>query len=228
MSRQQTLPLLLPEQKHYGSWVRHPQVEDACGRLALWFVQGGMLWLTSEGMAGKSHLLQALADEHPQACLLRLPAAKLTSTQLLKHWLGQCEHHAYWMLDLPAGERTPAQAYAVFHLIERAKSMHKALLVGWRCDVSSMPPELKSRMLMMERVNMAGPVRDGDLARVLGSVLHQMQWDMKETVLPTLLQHVPRTLDALIEAILVLDAYSKAHKVRMNAALALRVLAVHD
>lgn len=228
MSEQQTLALLLPIKKHYGSWVRHPQVEEASGRLALWFVQGGLLWLTSEAMAGKSHLLQALADENPHVALLACDEGDVSSVHQLKLWLEQCEHQAYWILDLPSGAIPPAFAYAVFHLIERAKEMNKALLICWRCEEGSMPPELRSRLLMMEKVEMSAPVDDEGLRCVLDSVLQNMQWEMKETVLPILLQYVPRTLDALLRAIALLDAYSKAHKVKMNAALALRVLAEHD
>ncbi|MDQ7001167.1 MAG: glucose-inhibited division protein A [Ghiorsea sp.] len=228
MSEQQTLALLLPIKKHYGSWVRHPQVEEASGRLALWFVQGGLLWLTSEEeAAGKSHLLQALADENPHVALLACDKRNVSSVQQLKLWLEQCEHQAYWILDLPAGEIPTPFAYAVFHLIERAKEMNKALLISWRCAENKMPDELRSRLLMMAKVAMSAPVDDVDLKRVLDSVLRHMQWDMKETVLPTLLQHVPRTLGALLRALILLDAYSKAHKVRMNASLALRVLALH-
>ncbi len=228
MSEQQTLELLLPIKKYYGSWVRHPQVEEASGRLALWFVQGGLLWLTSESVAGKSHLLQALADENPHVALLACDEGDVSSVHQLKLWLEQCEHQAYWILDLPSGSMPPAFAYAVFHLIERAKEMNKALLISWRCAEHNMPPELRSRLLMMEKVEMSAPTNDEDLKRVLDSVLHNMQWDMKETVLPVLLQYVPRTLDALLRALVLLDAYSKAHKVKMNAALALRVLADHD
>ncbi len=228
MSEQQTLALSLPVRKHYGSWVRHPQVEEASGRLALWFVQGGLLWLTSDGVSGKSHLLQALADENPQVALLACDESNVSSVQQLKLWLEQCEFQAYWILDLPAGALPSAFAYAVFHLIERAKEMNKALLVSWRCAEEFMPPELRSRLLMMEKTEMSAPIDDKDLKHVLDSVLHHMQWDMKETVLPILLQYVPRTLDALLRALILLDAYSKAHKVKMNAALALRVLADHD
>lgn len=228
MSEQQTLTLLLPIKKHYGNWVRHPQVEEASGRLALWFVQGGLLRLTSEDVAGKSHLLQALADENPHVALLACDKRNVSSVQQLKLWLEQCEHQAYWILDLPAGDIPTAFAYAVFHLIERAKEMNKALLISWRCVENKMPAELRSRLLMMEKVEMSAPVNDMHLKQVLDSVLQHMQWDMKETVLPILLQHVPRTLGALLQALVLLDAYSKAHKVKMNASLALRVLAAHD
>ncbi|MCF6208651.1 MAG: glucose-inhibited division protein A, partial [Ghiorsea sp.] len=97
MSEQQTLALSLPVRKHYGSWVRHPQVEEASGRLAVWFVQGGLLWLTSDGASGKSHLLQALADENPQVALLACDERNVSSVQQLKLWLEQCESQAYWI-----------------------------------------------------------------------------------------------------------------------------------
>ncbi len=229
MSEQQALFLPLPTQKCYGNWVRHPQVEGASGRLALWFVRGGLLWLSSEEVAGKSHLLQALSEAHPQVAVLDGRGLESSSVQQLRAWLNACEYSAYWILDLPAGPMPPARAYAVFHLIERAKEMGRALLISWRCaDEDMQPPELRSRLLMMERVDMAAPLQDEDLKHVLRSVLQTMQWDMKETVLPTLLQYVPRALSDLLNAIDKLDAYSRKSNVKMNAALALRILSQDD
>ncbi len=229
MSEQQTLLLPLPSQKHYGSWVRHAAVEEASSRLALWLVKGGGLWLSSDEVAGKSHLVQAVFEAHPQVAILESRLVAKSSVQQLKHWLKACEFHAYWLLDLPAGALPPALAYAVFHLIERAKDMNKALLICWRCEAKDMsPPELSSRLLMMEQVNMHTPLSDEDLKSVLESVLQTMQWDMKETVLPTLLQHIPRVLSDLLQAIEKLDVYSRKHRVKMNATLALKVLGIHD
>jgi hypothetical protein len=229
VSEQQNLTLPLPVQKHYGSWVRHSQVEDAGSRLALWFVQGGLLWLSSREVAGKSHFLQALGEGHPHVAMLECSPDALSSVQQLKLWLESCEFQAYWVLDLPAGALPSVYAFAVFHLIERAKEMNRSLLVSWRCEEADLnPPELSSRLLMMERVDMAAPIDDVDLSLVLQSVLQTMQWDMKETVLPTLLQHIPRNLSDLLAAIEQLDVYSRKHRVNMNAALALRVLNQHD
>ncbi len=229
MSEQQALSLHLPKEKHYGNWVHHAQVEEASGRLALWLVQGGMLWLSSQEVAGKSHLVQAVFQEHPQVAILQTQQKLSSSVAQLKAWLNACEHHAYWVLDLPAGQLSPALGYAVFHLIERAKDMNKALLISWRCAEQNMqPPELSSRLLMMERVDITPPQADDDLQKVLQSVLQTMQWDMKETVLPTLLQHIPRTLTDLLQAIEKLDVYSREHGAKMNGALALKVLVKHD
>jgi chromosomal replication initiation ATPase DnaA len=228
-SKQQLLKLPIPKEKHYGNWVRHAQVESASSRLALWFVQGGFLWLTSDDVAGKSHLLKALADENKHVALLDGECKASSSVSQLKFWLNQCEYHAYWMLDLPAGALSVPCAYAVFHLIERAKEMNRSLVISWRCDASNMQPvELSSRLMMMEKAVISAPSEDEGLGYVLQSVLHSMQWDMKETVLPTLIQHVPRNLSALLDAIARLDAYSQAHGVPMNGARALRVLANHD
>ncbi|MDX8388137.1 MAG: hypothetical protein R8M46_06340 [Ghiorsea sp.] len=229
MSEQQTLILPLPVQKHYGNWVKHTQVEGASGRLALWFVQGGLLWLSSSEVAGKSHFLQALGEEHPHVAMLQCDQNATSSVHQLKLWLEACEFQAYWVLDLPEGVLAPVYSYAVFHLIERAKEMNRSLLISWRCGEGDLqPPELSSRLLMMERADMAAPSDDAELNAVLQSVLQTMQWDMKDTVLPTLLQHVPRNLSALLEAIAQLDVYSRKHRVNMNAALALRVLNKRD
>ena len=229
MSTQQILTLDLPVQKHYGNWVRHSLVEGASGRLALWMVEGGALWLSSDEIAGKSHLIQAVFKEYSQIAFLPLFQTHLSSVAQLKAWLNFCEHHAYWVLDLPAGKLPVAASYAIFHLIERAKNMNKALLISWRCLEREMqPPELSSRLLMMEQVSVAAPVKDDDLKQVLESVLQTMQWDMKETVLPTLLQHIPRNLPDLLNAIEKLDVYSREKQVKMNGVLALKVLGIHD
>ena len=229
MSSQQALVLPLAVRKSYGSWVQHPQVEDACGRIALWLVRGGFLWLSSREVAGKSHFLQALAESHPQVSVIDAEACSGSSVQQLKTWLSSCEHSAYWVLDLPSGEQPLARAYAVFHLIERAKEMNRALLISWRCEEDELrPPELCSRLLMMERVDMAAPIHDEDLKKVLKSVLQTMQWDMKETVLPTLLHYVPRELSMLLESIKALDEHSREAGVKITAASAIRFLQARD
>ncbi|HID37656.1 MAG TPA: glucose-inhibited division protein A [Ghiorsea sp.] len=229
MSEQQTLSLALVPKMDYGSWVKHQQAEDASGRLALWLAKGGLLWLSSEEVAGKSHLIHAVFQDSPQVKILPLHRQTLSSVQQLKFWLNVCDHSAYWVLDLPAGRLPVTLGLAVFHLIERARSMHKSLLIVWRCEGADMqPPELSSRLLMMEHVEIAAPQGDQDLQKVLESVLKNMQWDMKETVLPTLLQYVPRKLDALLAAIELLDDYSKKHQKKMNGSLALKVLGAHN
>ena len=228
MSQQQALKLSVLTEKHYGNWVRYAQVEEASARLALWLVKGGGVWLSSEDVAGKSHLIHAVFKEHPQVKIISPNAANMSSVRQLKSWLSVCEHHAYWVLDLPAGKLPTPLAYAVFHLIERAKNMNKALLISWRCTELDMPPELSSRLLMMPQVKIEPSNNDEDLQRVLESVLQTMQWDMKETVLPTLLQHVPRNLPDLLNAIDKLDVYSREKRVKMNGVLALKVLGIHD
>lgn len=225
MSAQQTLNLPIPNQHHYGNWVRHAQVEDACGRIALWLVRGGLLWLTSDEMAGKSHFMQALGAEHPQIAYLEGSHEGLSSVQQLKTWLNTCEHHAYWVVDLPAGNLSPALAFATFHLIERAKAMNKALLICWRSEASSaLPPELHSRLQMMDSAQMTAPASDEALQQVLHSVLQSMQWDMKDAVLHMLLQHVPRSLADLLAAVTLLDCYSRQHRLKINATSALKIL----
>lgn len=224
-ARQQTLSLPIPAQKLYGNWVRHAQVESACARLALWLVRGGNVWLSSADVAGKSHFIHALKVEHSQLALLLPDVTCPNHIQQLRIWLEKAENHTHWMLDLPAQQMSTALYYAVFHLIERARAMNCSLLISWRREPDViLPPELESRLRVMERVDMAAPLADAQLQLLLQSVLKTMQWDMKETVLPTLLQYVPRDLPILLQAIQKLDVYSQANKVKMNATLALKVL----
>ena len=229
MKIQQALKFALPVRKSYGSWVRHPQVEVACGRLALWLVRGGFLWLTSDEVAGKSHFVQALADEHPKAVMIDVQKGDGDSVEQLKTWLDGAGGSSHWMVDLPAGGLPQAKAFALFHLIERAREMQKGLLISWRIEEPELaPPELRSRMLMMEKVEMQAPFKDEDLELVLKSVLQTMQWDMKETVLPTLLKYLPRELSTLLEAIERLDQHSREKPLKINAASAKRILEIHD
>ncbi|MDQ6989650.1 MAG: hypothetical protein Q9M19_07185 [Mariprofundaceae bacterium] len=228
--KQQQLPLCLPQEKNadslLSSWVSHAQVEVAFGRLALWLVQGGLLWLTSTDVAGKSHLLRKLSVSHPQIAYIDASLHLQTSSvRQLKVWLETAEHHAFWILDLPAGKLSPNVAYAAFHLIERAKTLNRALLISWRDEnLAETLPELSSRLLMMEALKMAEPDKDEDLQQILQSVLKGMQWEMKESVIKALLLHVPRRLSDLLEAVLKLDQYSRQYAVKINGALAVKVL----
>ncbi|MDX8382534.1 MAG: hypothetical protein R8M45_00535 [Ghiorsea sp.] len=225
MSIQQALSLAIPDQQHYGNWVHHPQVAEACGRIALWLVQGGHLWLSSTEQAGKSHFIQALSQDHPQLVHLQCAPQQLSSLQQLKTWLNHCQDHAYWALDLPAGDLSPAVAYATFHLIERAKQMNRALLISWRCPKdNNLPPELSSRLQILDHAHMAPPQGDAELQQVLLSVLHAMQWEMKDAVLRSLLQHTQRSLPALLHAVQCLDRYSRQHRVKINGKSALAIL----
>jgi chromosomal replication initiation ATPase DnaA len=207
--RQQLLELTLPERYSYGDWVQHAGAEAAHNRLALWLVHGGRLWLRSESPAGKTHLLHALADEHPHIGLIS-PGRESADHgwALVNGWLADLGEKAFWMVDVEAGPPLYATGIALFHLIERAREMHRPLLIAWRCpDAELAPPELASRIKGMEQVEIAPPRSDDALRAVLMSVAASRQWQVDGAVLNLLLSRLPRDLSGLID---VLDAMERS------------------
>lgn len=208
--RQQRLGLYVPPSYDYGRWQRHAGVEDACNRVALWQVHGGRIWLTSELVAGKTHLLHALQQEHPQTGLVCISAQESGHAfGQVQRWLAMLEPMAFWAVDVAAGPLPRATGLALFHLLERARDMQRPLMVAWRCPQQDMaPPELISRLKSMERVELAPPRSDADLRRVARSVAASLQWDIREDVLDVLLAYLPRQLDAQLAALRHLEAAS--------------------
>lgn len=207
--QQQRLQLQIPPRPDYGRWVRHAGVEEACNRLALWLVRGGMLWLTSDEKAGKSHFVQALQKEHPHIGLVRISAGQLPAFRQTQQWIEALAGAAYWIVDTAAGAFSRAQGIALFHLIERAREMSRPLLIVWRdSGQADIPPELMSRLRMMEQVRMAAPLSDADLLAVLRSIADEMQWQVKESILNLLIKELPRDLKSQIYALEKLESGS--------------------
>lgn len=219
--QQQALNYTLPVRYEYGRWVRHEGVEQACSRIALWLVRGGTLWLASEEMAGKTHFLQALQEEYPHVGLIAVDNELQPSVRLVGNWLERLEPYANWIVDLPAGAVSRAHGLALFHLIERAREMNRPLLISWRCDESELaPPELSSRMRMMERALMQPPASDADLRAVLLAVAEGMQWQVKESLLSLMLNRLPRRLGDQVEALRQLELASLQDRQRITQAWA--------
>ncbi|MDT8375711.1 MAG: hypothetical protein RQ867_03115 [Mariprofundaceae bacterium] len=205
--QQQRLNFNIPVSYTYGSWIRHSGVEHGCNRIALWLVQGGMLWLNSDGVAGKTHFLHALKQEHPHAGLVLVGAGQEPSVRLVEGWLRQLEPFACWMVDLPAGPVSRACGLALFHLIERAREMNRSLLISWRCgDDALAPAELSSRMRMMEQATMAPPSSDQDMRAIIHSVADELQWSVKESVVSLMLSQLPRTIGDQVDALKQLES----------------------
>ena len=219
--QQQRLDYKIPITYPYGRWVRHEGVEQAANRMALWLVQGGVLWLGSDEMAGKTHFLHALSQEHPHVGLIRADEKPEAAVRLVRSWLESLEPYAYWMVDMEAGPAGNVHGLALFHLIERAREMNRPLLISWRCDEADLaPPELASRMRMMERISMSAPVADDDLRAVMQSVADGLQWKVKESVLSLMQTHLPRTLEQQIKALTELESASLEERQRITQAWA--------
>ncbi len=219
--QQQRLNYKIPVTYPYGRWVRHAGVEQASNRIALWLVQGGMLWLGSDELAGKTHFLHALSQEHPHVGLVRADGKPEAAVRLVRSWLDELHPYAYWVVDMEPGPAGSVHGLALFHLIERAREMNRPLLISWRCDESELaPPELSSRMRMMERVSMGAPVADSDLRAVMQSVADGLQWQVKESVLSLMLTHLPRRLEQQIKALTELESASLEQRQRITQAWA--------
>jgi len=217
MMRQQALHLPLPEHYDYHAWVRHAGVEHACNRLALWIVHGGMLWLTSQAVAGKTHLLRLLRHEHPALALLSVdPATRLSSLALVRQWSTHLQDAPFWAVDVPAHGLRRAGQLALFHLIERARDLHRPLLLSWRVpDGSQLPPELATRLRgTLERVEMRPPADDDGLREILRAASRTWQWEVDTRVLDVLLQQLPRRLDVLLAALRYLETCTRVQRKR--------------
>lgn len=225
--RQQLLELTLPQRYSYGDWVQHAGAEAAHNRLALWLVHGGRLWLRSESPAGKTHLLHALADEHPHIGLISPGAASADhGWALVNGWLAKLQEKAFWMIDVEAGVLPYATGIALFHLIERAREMHRPLLIAWHCPESELaPPELASRIKGMEQVEIAPPRSDEALRAVLMSVAASRQWQVDDAVLNLLLSRLPRELSGLIDALNTMERSALQSRRRLTSAWVRKQLA---
>jgi len=213
--QQQTLQLQIPVSFEYGDWIRHAGVEQACNRLALWLVHGGRIWLTSPAMSGKTHLLNVLQQEHSRMGLIQVPLQSDTpAIALVDAWLRQLRDKAFWAVDVNAGNVPINIGQALFHLLERARDMHRPLLLSWRpADQNSGPPELMSRLKgTMEYLPAEEPDSDEALRAVLESVARSRQWDIQPAALDTMLQWLPRRLDVLVPALLHLESTSLADR----------------
>ncbi len=200
----------------YGTWVRHAGVEDGCNRLALWSVHGGTIWLVSDAAAGKSHLLRTFSTDLPSVGMLNVIGDSDTdscnSWLLAQQWMEMLESHSRWLIDMPAGDLPRSVALALFHILERARDLQRPVVIAWRGQVDDLPPELSSRLLAMEKIDLAPPADDETLLQVLRSSAGNLQWDIREQVLQAMLIYLPRQLDVLVPALKELEALSFEQK----------------
>jgi len=208
------LQMQLPPIYDYGTWIRHAGVENACNRLALWSLHGGNIWLTSDTAAGKSHLLRTFAADQAAVGMLAVASDENAhdSWQQAQKWMESMQGSSYWMIDVAAGNIAQPVALALFHLIERARDLQCAIVIAWRGQADDLPPELSSRLLAMEKIDMAAPADDATLLEVLRSSAGCLQWDIREQVLQSMLVYLPRELDVLIAALHMLEAMSFEQK----------------
>ena len=214
--QQQFLHFSSPLKHDYRTWVHHDGTEMACSKVAIWLTDGGLLWLKSDEPAGKSHLLHALVQEYPQLKRVEVNA-KLAAIKQVAIWVDQLHDAPLWCIDLAAGAVANNTGIALFHLIERAKETQHPLLISWRCrDVDLSPPELSSRMRMMEQAQIMPPESDEDLSRVLQATGHQLHWDIPAGLIKVMINHLPRNLNSQIQALHRLEAASLEERARLT------------
>jgi len=213
------LQMHLPPVYDYGAWIRHAGVEESCNRLALWSVHGGTIWLASDAVAGKSHLLRTFAADLSSAVMLDVAAGTdkgncPDSGQLAQQWMELLDQSERWLIDVQAGAMAQTVAHALFHLLERARDLQRPLVIAWRGQVDDLPPELSSRLLAMEKIAMAPPADDEILLEILRCSAGSMQWDIREQVLQAMLTYLPRQLDVLAAALKTLEtsSFEQKHK----------------
>lgn len=211
------LQMDLPPAYDYGAWIRHAGVEEACNRLALWSMHGGAIWLASDDVAGKSHLLRTFAADQASVAMLEVPAetgvqTSISSGALAQQWMESLQGHVHWLIDVQAGAMTQSTAHALFHLLERRRDLQCSVVIAWRGDPGTLPPELSSRFLAMEKIEMTPPADDDVLLNVLRSSAGRLQWDIREQVLQAMLTYLPRRLDVLVSALHALETLSFEQK----------------
>ncbi len=203
----------------FGHWVHHEGSSHAERRIAQWLLSGGLLWLHSSiPTAGKSHLLHEISASYPA---LKVLAArdyqdnKEGATARVARWLKVFQHHQHWAIDLPAGVIDAVTGEALFHLLEHARSDQQSLVIAWSCADSALsPPELASRLRMIEQIPMTAPNNDHALAQVLQSVANNMHWVLPKKVLSTMLLHTERTLAHQLHVLHQLEIESRDKGVR--------------
>jgi len=223
--RQQLLDVHPAPRYTYGTWHRHAGAEEAVNRLALWMVHGGRIWLRSGEPAGKTHLLHALQEDHPELGLLRIDSSRQGHPlRLVSGWLAALQDRARWMLDIDAGVLSRAHCLALFHLIERAREMKRALLIAWRCPEPEhfAPAELSSRLRAFEALEIQPPQSDEDLRAVLLTVAASRQWPLGAEIVDLALLRFPRQLTAQLIALEELEHASLEAGRRLSPAWARR------
>ncbi len=224
---QPPLTLTLPTVFTHDGWINHDGVAAAASALALWSVAGGEVWLRSDGVAGKSHLMQAVAHELRQAALLVVAGGdgEDDANRLSAAWMARLQPGRRWLIDIAAGALPEQGQLALFHLIERGRREGVPMVVGWRCpDAAITRPELLSRLRAMQQLPMAPPVDDGTLLALLEAELRRMQWQLNGAVLRYLLGHTHRELGALLATLHRLHQRSLAAQCKPSPANIRRLL----
>ncbi len=221
--KQQLLPYQVEPNYSYGYWVSHAGVHDTETALARCLNEGGFFWFTSEQVAGKSHFLKALSDDHENMQLISVPQDidDVSATDLVQYWLEELLDYDVWAIDLYAGAMPRTVALALYHLIERAKSLHKGFILSWRADgFDDLPPEFSSRLQACEPYILHQPVDESVLKQILCSIAEARQWSLDEQTLSLMIHRLQRSLPSLLHALQCMERESMRKHRKMNIAWA--------
>jgi len=213
MNATRQYPLPFPHASHYGAgefiaaasnaeasaWLEHT-ADWPQGRLALWGPPG----------CGKTHLLH-LWQERQSARLLAGPTLRFTPP-------GQ---------PLAIDDADAAPERELLHTLNAASEAGCAVLLAGREAPARWPvrlPDLASRLRAITAVQIL-PAEDELLAALLRRLLRERRLPVAEAIQQFLLLHLPRTPEAVREAVARLDHAAWATRGPATRALAAEVLA---
>lgn len=204
----------------FGRWVHHAGTVNSERRIAHWLCKPGILWLTSDhAVAGKSHLLYEVKNSCAQLAVITVNhdqnPEKETATTRVARWLKMLQGHKHWAVDIASGPVDATTGEALFHLLEHVRADGQGLLIVWFCpDAVLSPPELASRLRMIEQTRVSPPSNDSALQGILQAVANNMHWNLPQSVLSTMISHTERSLAHQIHVLHKLEIESRNEGVR--------------
>ena len=173
------------------------------GRLVLWGAPG----------TGKTHLLHAWAETNHAAILPEAPPEGWPARPI-----------AIDTID------TVPDEIALLHLLNAAAEARHPVLLAATSAPSRLPvrlPDLASRLRATTAVEI-GPAPDSFLRQLLARLLAERQLRLPPSLQRLMLLHLPRTPDALRDAVTRLDSQALRDGRPINRALVTEVLRLHD
>lgn len=185
----------------------------------LWLAQGAWperrLWLWGEAGCGKTHLLSIWAERRGA---LHVEAERLSPELFLS--------------ELPPGGvavdglDSPFREDVLLHLLNHAREQRRPLLLAGRAPPARRDvhlPDLASRLRATTAIGIRAP-DDALRANLLLRLLAERQIVVSQSVMDWLLRHLPRTADAVLDAVERLDGAALARGQAVTRALAREVL----
>jgi DnaA family protein len=207
--RQLPLSMVLDEAMTWGNWLSRPTTEA----LEQWLrCSGDGALLHGEPEVGKSHLLQALCHETPDA--LYLPLAEVLALPPMALLEGAEAAPLIALDGLDAVAQQPPWQEALFHLFNRTQQTGARVLVAARLTPAALPtllPDLRSRLEALPPFHLPRFV-ESDLDALLALRAQQRGLALTADVRTYLLRRGPRTPAALLNVLSLLDREALARQ----------------